>query len=810
MRFRVAWACFALLPITVGAQPAAPPATVQEAVQWLAEVRQTELSAARVYRIDGLDIDDEDVHLSLLHGTLGLMSDLNGKLTGAVFEGKGEVLVEPPDAANRSALVNFTGLGVLDEQFSSAYFRFTDGALRRDAADSAIPLQGEAVTTLLTTWAQPVRNLNYGQGLRLLAELLNHGRTPYFFARLSGVHLGTFDVLVDRALAEQVQVSRTGLRDSGPYDDIWLSFVMHSLRTGAPPPAAPSLVVDSYRVRTRIAADLGLSGETTIRFQGGATGSNPPGSTGDRLLLFELSSALHLTRVTDAHGDTLPFVQSGEFQTAGTGAPPSGNQIAVLMPQPLAPGVSTGLRFSYAGNIIRTAGRGEYGVTERADWYPNRGLESATHDLTFTYPKQLTLVASGDPAPPDAADAMPPEGMQVRRWVSNLPLRVAGFNLGAFQVASTTVAASEPGRAPTLVDVYAALNTSLGRQPPATEVPPSPPDPARLQKFAQEEARIIAFYQSRFGTFPYSKLAITQMPYRFGQGWPGLIFLASYAFLTPAEIQASGLSLEAQQLFEALMPAHEIAHQWWGDAVGWNDYHDQWMSEALSNYAALLYLDAQPGARGAAATLLARFRRELLRPAHNGRPYADTGPLTLGLRLNSSEIPDGYNVLIYDKGTWVVHMLRALLRDPAASDPDARFFAALQRFRREFEGRLATTADLQHAFETQLPPALDLTQDGKLHWFFHEWLDSTEVPRYQLADVRWTDEPGRRRVSGTLRQLEVADSFLMSVPLYVSEGATRTALGRVTIEGATAPFSFTTTAAGSTVLVDPEDTILKK
>jgi len=772
----------------------------------LAEVRQTQLSDSRVYRIDGLDIDDEDVHITLHHGTLALMNDLEGRLTGAIFEGKGEVLVEPPDAANRSALVNFTGLGVLDEQFSSAYFRFTDAAFRPGAAESTVPVDHAAAATLLATWAQPVRNLNYGQGLRLLAELLNHGRTPYFYARLSGLHLGTFDVLVDRAQSEQIQVSRSGLRDSGPFDDVWLSFVMRSVRQGRQPPAAPSLTVDAYQVRTDIAADLGLSGACTIRFHGGQGGANPVGSSGDRLLFFELSPALRLTGVRDDSGATLPFVQSGEFQTTAGTAAPSGNQVAVLMPQPLSPGEASRLRFSYAGRIIVAAGQGEYGVEERADWYPNHGLEAATHDLTFTYPEPLTLVASGDAAPPTGAA---PAGRKIARWISVLPLRVVGFNLGAFQIAQATAPSSVPGRPPTAVAVYAALNP-----PPAPAAALTPADPVRLQAFAGKVARIIAFYQPRFGPFPYTQLAITQMPFRFGQGWPGLIYLAPYAFLTRAEIDRSGLSPAAQQLFDTLMPAHEIAHQWWGNAVGWRDYHDQWMAEALANYAALLYADSATSSAGdqsaPGAALLARYRRELLRPTRQGRPYAAAGPLTLGLRLNTSQVPDAYNTVIYDKGTWVIHMLRELLRDPTAPDPDSRFFADLRGFRERFEGRLATSADLQRAFETRLPTALDLTQDGRLSWFFHEWLDSTELPRYQLGNVRWSDERGLRRVTGTLRQLEVADSFLMPVPLFLSDGTTRVPLGRVVVEGHAAEFSFTTAARGTTLLIDPENSILKK
>jgi aminopeptidase N len=82
---------------------------------------------------------------------------------------------------------------------------------------------------------------------------------------------------------------------------------------------------------------------------------------------------------------------------------------------------------------------------------------------------------------------------------------------------------------------------------------------------------------------------LTQLPGRESQGWPGLIFLSSYAFLTQQERDAFHLD-QVQTLLQQRVPAHEAAHQWWGDLVIWATYRDQWFSEGLANYCSLMIL----------------------------------------------------------------------------------------------------------------------------------------------------------------------------------------------------------------------------
>ena len=101
------------------------------------------LDPQRVFTIREAVIDREDVHVWLNDGTIAFTQAVDGRVTGAYFEGDGEVLVRPPDRMERASLGLFTGAGVLEEKFSSAYLRFNDNTAKelepylRPAEDAA-------------------------------------------------------------------------------------------------------------------------------------------------------------------------------------------------------------------------------------------------------------------------------------------------------------------------------------------------------------------------------------------------------------------------------------------------------------------------------------------------------------------------------------------------------------------------------------------------------------------------------------------------------------------------------------------------
>src|SRR4029453_9768060 len=112
--------------------------------------------------------------------------------------------------------------------------------------------------------------------------------------------------------------------------------------------------------------------------------------------------------------------------------------------------------------------------------------------------------------------------------------------------------------------------------------------------------------------------------------------------------------------------AHELAHQWWGQAIGWKNYHEQWISEGFAQYFSALYAQRAHGDVSFNA-MLRQFRRWSL-------SESDQGPVDLGYRLGLIQGQGRiFRAVIYNKGAAVLHMLRRFVGDEA-------FFNGLRRF----------------------------------------------------------------------------------------------------------------------------------
>ena len=133
--------------------------------------------------------------------------------------------------------------------------------------------------------------------------------------------------------------------------------------------------------------------------------------------------------------------------------------------------------------------------------------------------------------------------------------------------------------------------------------------------------------------------------------------------------------------------AHELAHQWWGQAVGWKNYHEQWLSEGFAQYFAAIYAERRRGA-GVFDGIIRSMSRWAVSTSDQGAVY-------LGYRLghikNDSRI---LRALVYNKGAMVLHMLRRLVGDDV-------FFRGLRRFYDRYRFQKAGTDELREVFEAE-------------------------------------------------------------------------------------------------------------
>jgi Peptidase family M1 domain len=771
------------------------------------------LDSSAIYEIassDRIELRRADVQFSFDQGKFAFLSPLSGRITGAVFSGRGHVLAAPRDPEEKQQMARFLGTPVLDQEFTNVCLRFTD----ETSADLLRQLQNAKITPLqdldyASRWNSVLAAVNPPQSLRILFGELSTNSQPYFYAAVDGVNTGPFDVMVDLQRPEAVVLGQPRKSGSRSFYDVWASYPL----PGAKPNGRGFQALD-YEINTSILADTSLDAKTDLRMRADLSG--------ERILVFQLARALNVDAITGERGEPLTYFQN-EGMNLQDRITHGSDYLYVVLSAPSEAGAEFTLHFHYRGNVIENAGNGVLFVDARESWYPHFGgtADFASYDLTMRWPRKLRLIATGT-----KRNEHEDGDFHVARWQTEKPVSVAGFNLGDY-VSTSLVSETRS------VDVYA--NRQLERsidnrleapqlEPPRTispltegrssinamaVQPPAPRPTDAVKLLGREIEDSIRFYETLSGPFPFQKLSVSQIPGTFGQGWPGLLYLSTYSYL-PAEAQLrAGLSESGQEHFTELVPFHEVAHQWWGNVVGWDAYRDQWIDEAIANYFALLYADTQKRTDHSLHFWLSRYRQNLVEKLPNAeQPNSEIGALELGSRLSSSKSPQGFEQVIYGKGSWVIHMLREMLRQPGVKNPDARFFALLHTLATKYAYRALSTSDLQHEVEAVMTPSMDLEGGRSMEWFFEQWVRGTGVPRYR---VEYNVHPSDQGfvVRGKLYQENVPRSFLAPVPLYTGANPAHAAfLGVVVAAGPETSFHFTTRTEPHKILVDPQMTLL--
>jgi hypothetical protein len=380
---------------------------------------------------------------------------------------------------------------------------------------------------------------------------------------------------------------------------------------------------------------------------------------------------------------------------------------------------------------------------------------------------------------------------RVTRLKTDTPVRFAGFNLGNFQ----SVVIERHGY---IINLYAnrrlesALTPKPSAQPltiPQDEPRPrySPlapadslaqqtnlPDPTpRIENLTKDVIETLDFMTEEFGPTPIRNLAITPIPGGFGQGFPGLVYLSTLAYLDPGQLPPRLREHGAEVFFSDLLEAHEVAHQWWGNMVVPVSYHDDWLIESLANYSALMLLERKKGSKAMDA-VLDNYRDHLLSKTASGASLESAGPIVWGYRLESSLAPDAWHTVTYEKGTWIIHMLRRRLGDEK--------FLSLLRDICSHHHSIST--DQFRDLARQYVPA---SADPDLKIFFDNWVYGTGIPAVKLS-YSWRAMKVSGTLSGTLVQRDVDDSFAAFVPVEIQAGGKSAVYWLATGSGP-APFS---------------------
>ncbi|HXE76496.1 MAG TPA: M1 family aminopeptidase [Candidatus Xenobia bacterium] len=805
--------CLALILLAAGLLPTAAAAQAPDAAAAWTAVNQPAFDPQKVAAVSNVKLQRDLAEITLASGSLGLAQPINGKVLFAAFRGKGAFRLAPALATERQQLRFFTGKEALEIEFAEALFFFSDSTVDELSTQTQF-VTGDAAS-LEKSFADRRKKLaEFGLGweARLLHAALSENPAPFafFHAELKTEKYGWLSFDFDQGEIEELQLARWS--NNFRSLNYWCRFPaggrtpMEAFRE---PNARDAYALRGYKLYTAVDEKPRLTGWAEVRLTSRLAGQ--------RVLLFSLSPNLQVSSVKDSSGAALAYFQPADPKDRIY----YGDYVAVVLPQPTTAGQDLTLRFDYSGErVVTKEGSGVF-FARSFGWYPSYGMGKVTlhnpefsqrydFDITLEVPKKYDAVATGA-----KVDEREEGKSKITRWTSaNVPLAVAGFAFGSYYIHEKKLDSGAT------VQVFVNRNPDQYLQSIRNEAsqaqdiggggsPTGPaatgagglggPDPrlAILETLnparfgpvmLTEVANSLQVFEQYFGPYPYSKLAVSNIPWGYGQGWPGLLYVSSVTFLDSTQrfTLFGRVSSEDQTRMTDFFRAHETSHQWWGHVVGWKSYRDQWLSEGFAEFSGILYTQFRSGPPEAVA-LLRRNRDDLINKDREGAVIDEIGPIYLGQRLSSEKHPGTYGVTVYGKGGWVLHMLRTMMMDFNSKEPEARFQAMMKEFTRTYYNQAASTDDFKRIAEKYMTPAMNVDGSGKLDWFFNQWVYGTGIPRYTVK-YSITPQGSGVRLQGIIRQSGVPENFVMPVPIYAYAGPRAQRLGWVTVRGAETPF----------------------
>jgi hypothetical protein len=674
-------------------------------------LHQISLDPEQSYRVRDLQLARGDIKVYLTEGILSFARTIADRRLAAFFTTEGveagdaEILVLPPRRSERASLASFIKTPNLDEHFASAVFFFSDNTAQEllDQIEAKqVRKAADAAANLAPRFDPLLRNICENLHVRLVESLLDNHKPVegFFYGLIGGQTVGNFQVMYEPSIFEPVSVGSPSAASPAEKFQLWTSFR---------PRHAPAYIratprEKSYRIEATIHPDLSMSAQAVFDWL--------PEETDGRVLALGLSDRLKVNRAT-VDGKPAELLQdasaASEDQLRG------GRRFLVIVDRPLSPGTAHNVEIQYSGAVIRQTPDGSYLVDERNAWFPYTTPTLANFDLIFHCPARLRLVSTGEPI----SDGVAGEERTVHRK-TQVPESLAGFNLGEYEVSAES---SGPYR----VECYANRSSAEA-----------------MTNIADETGDLLNYFTEQWVKLPIRSIAVSPIPSYLGQGFPGLVYLSNVSY-TPQQHRRVDLRSERlDAFFSQLLLPHEVAHQWWGNIVNPADYRSAWIMEAMSNDAALEFMAHKQGATAVRA-ILEGYRKDLTF-VQNGKSLDTAGPVDFGVRLRDAANDFVWHAITYEKGTWIMRMLRQRLGDDGFRNMQLHLLT-------EYATKPITNVDFQ-AVLTQFVPAGQ--PDKALSLFFDTWVYGTGIPKLELTQSRGRTD---LELSG------VEDDFTADIPL---------------------------------------------
>lgn len=742
------------------------------------------LDTERPLSVAGLKIKRDTLDLTLNQGTLWLAKPIAGQITGAYFSGNATMRLTIPSAIDRKRFEATIGKPSIDMTIREVVLRFDDGA-EKEILAVAKPATGAAAPG--PTWADRLQvdaladDANPMRFLDTRINALKHatlftadfpgpdGKTWYRYAHNGGNRIedsfykeefagagGKRDYRIIARFHRPEDYDAKGNYDLMPESDAKEVALVRNVEMTVEIPNTKSVAIDA-----KLTVEALRDNIRAVRFDF----VNNLDNSGE----WKASGRpVTPTLVADASDARVPYLHRW-------------HELLVLLPKPLAKGERTVVHVKATEDTIIQLTEKSYWIYTTYPWFPQIGYLGGryTIDWTVKIAKPMKAAGSGD-----LVKEWEEGGLNCSRWKSDVPIQFASFIFGSFKVTDGSYKRAAPGSGEVPIRIF----TILG----GTEHSKANPE-----SVIYNIGEGIKTYETIYGPFPYNQLDVAEMAkyMGFAQAPAGVLLVSS--------VQVGGTMLADERGVYAVnveeqgglgktggggtgdqFVFHELAHQWWGQQVGWVDDEDQWFSEAFAEYSASLMVAAIDPKR------FEDMRKRWRKGAIDGDPW---GTLSTANTSETPEHPGTRWNMVYAKGPYVVHMLRTWMG-----------WEKFSQYVNTIQSKYKNTNINNDTLAREAGKVMGYS----MFPFFDQWVRDKGVPKVHYTWNVAPDAEGKQVVTVKLRQEDQANPKILMVPIALDFGKGAPTIVQKPLLKAEGEIQLRVPEKPKGVVIDPQETQL--